>query len=36
MVLRLNRVLPNRATHESKAARAKTMWPELTVIACEK
>lgn len=27
-----NRVLDNRATHETKAARAKAAWPELTVI----
>lgn len=27
-----NPLLPNRATHESKAARQKTLWPELTVI----
>jgi hypothetical protein len=33
MILRPNRVLPNRATHEKKAAYAKATWPELTVIA---
>lgn len=27
-----NRVLDNRATHETKAARAKALWPELTVV----
>jgi hypothetical protein len=27
-----NPLLPNRATHESKAARQKALWPELTVI----
>lgn len=32
MVLRPNYALPNKATHERKAARAKTLWPELTVI----
>jgi hypothetical protein len=32
MILRPNRVLPNQATHEKKAARAKATWPELTVI----
>ena len=33
MILRPNRVLPNRVTHEKKAARAKATWSELTVIA---
>lgn len=27
-----NHVLDNRAAHESKAARAKAVWPELTVV----
>jgi uncharacterized protein len=27
-----NRVLDNRNTHESKAARAKANWPELTIV----
>jgi uncharacterized protein len=27
-----NRILDNRATHETKAGRAKAAWPELTVI----
>lgn len=27
-----NRILDNRATHKTKAARAKSAWPELTVI----
>ena len=27
-----NTILPNRATHEGKAARHKAQWPELTVI----
>jgi uncharacterized protein len=32
MVIRPNRVLPNGPTHEAKAARAKAIWPSLTVI----
>ncbi|PXA98950.1 hypothetical protein DMC47_06275 [Nostoc sp. 3335mG] len=28
-----NPVLPNRATHEGKAARALALWPELTLVA---
>jgi uncharacterized protein len=32
MIVRPNYVLPNKATHEKKAARAKALWPELTVI----
>lgn len=32
MIIRPNHVLPNQATHEKKAARAKAIWPELTVI----
>jgi hypothetical protein len=32
MVVRPNYVLPSKATHEAKAARAKVIWPELTVI----
>lgn len=27
-----NPVLPNRAAHEAKAARAKSVWPEITVV----
>lgn len=27
-----NRVLNNRQTHETKAARAKALWPELTIV----
>ena len=27
-----NPALPNRATHETKSARQKTLWPELTVV----
>jgi uncharacterized protein len=30
--LRPNTALPNRDTHEAKAARQKALWPELTVI----
>jgi hypothetical protein len=32
MVIRPNRVLENRASHDAKAARAKAIWPEVTVI----
>jgi uncharacterized protein len=32
MVVRPNRFLPSAATHEAKAARAKAIWPRLTVI----
>jgi uncharacterized protein len=32
MVIRPNHALPNKATHERKASRAKAVWPELTVI----
>jgi uncharacterized protein len=32
MIVRPNRVLPNKATHERKAARAKALWQEVTVI----
>jgi hypothetical protein len=32
MVIRPNYVLPNRETHERKAARAKSMWPEVTIV----
>jgi hypothetical protein len=32
MVIRPNRALDNRAAHTAKAARAKAIWPELTVI----
>lgn len=27
-----NPVLPNKATHDTKAARAKAIWPEITVV----
>lgn len=32
MTIRPNRVLSNRASHHAKAARAKAIWPEVTVI----
>jgi uncharacterized protein len=32
MVIRPNRALDNRASHETKAARAKATWPEVAVI----
>jgi hypothetical protein len=32
MIVRPNPLLANKATHERKAARAKVLWPELTVI----
>jgi len=32
MIVRPNYGLPNRATHEKKAERAKALWPQLTVI----
>jgi uncharacterized protein len=32
MVIRPNYALPNRETHERKAARAKSVWPEVTVV----
>lgn len=32
MVVRPNPALPNKATHEKKAARARAIWPELRVI----
>jgi uncharacterized protein len=32
MIVRPNYVLPNKATHERKAARAQAIWPELRVI----
>ena len=32
MVIRPNPVLPNKATHEAKAARARAIWPQLRVI----
>jgi hypothetical protein len=32
MVVRPNQALDNRAAHTAKAARAKAIWPELTVI----
>jgi hypothetical protein len=33
MIVRPNHVLPNQATHAKKAARAKAIWPELTIIS---
>jgi uncharacterized protein len=33
MVIRPNGALDNAASHEAKAARAKAIWPEVTVIA---
>ena len=32
MIVRPNRALPNKATHEKKAARARAIWPELSVV----
>jgi len=32
LTLRPNYALPNKATHERKAMRAKAVWPELTVL----
>jgi uncharacterized protein len=32
MVIRPNYALPNRATHDRKAARAKSVWPEVTIV----
>jgi hypothetical protein len=32
MVIRPNYALPNQETHERKAARAKSVWPEVTII----
>jgi hypothetical protein len=32
MIVRPNRALQNRASHEAKAARARAVWPEVTVI----
>jgi uncharacterized protein len=32
MTIRPNYALPNQKTHERKAARAKSVWPEITVI----
>jgi hypothetical protein len=32
LTLRPNYALPNKATHELKAMRAKAVWPELTVL----
>ncbi len=32
MIVRPNYVLPNKATHERKAARARAVWPQLRVI----
>jgi hypothetical protein len=32
MVIRPNRVMDNRVSHEAKAARVKAIWPEITVV----
>jgi hypothetical protein len=32
MVIRPNYALPNRETHDRKAARAKLVWPEVTIV----
>jgi hypothetical protein len=32
MVIRPNRIMDNRTSHEAKAARVKAIWPEATVI----
>jgi hypothetical protein len=32
MIVRPNYALPNKATHENKAARARAIWPEVRVI----
>jgi hypothetical protein len=32
MVIRPNYALPNKATHDRKAERAKAVWPELTIV----
>jgi hypothetical protein len=32
LVIRPNRVIDNRASHEAKAARAKAIWPEVVVL----
>ena len=32
MIVRPNYALPNKATHERKAARARAMWPELQIV----
>jgi hypothetical protein len=32
MIVRPNHILPNKIVYERKAARAKAVWPELTVI----
>jgi hypothetical protein len=32
MIVRPNHILPNKTVYERKAARAKAVWPELTVI----
>ena len=32
MVIRPNYALPNRETQERKAARAKSVWPEVTIV----
>jgi len=33
MIVRPNYALPNKATHERKAARARETWPELQIVA---
>lgn len=33
MIMRPNYALPNKPTHDRKAGRAKTIWPELTILA---
>ena len=35
MSIRPNYALPNKATHERKALRAKAIWPELTIVPWE-
>ena len=32
MVIRPNHALPNRASYEAKAARARAIWPEITAL----
>src|SRR5580698_11275958 len=32
MVIRPNYALPNRETHQRKAARGKSVWPEVTIV----
>jgi hypothetical protein len=33
MIIRPNYALPNKATHEKKAARARAVWPEIKIIS---